>query len=602
MTFRTTAPRAASALSFASLTFLSLAVIGCKHAGKALPFAAPAPDEAAAVQKLVASPLLTALRWSNYVEYQPQVQSLYAGHNNEPVWVKDGKPTAAAKQLIQLMTDAANKGLEPADYDGPRWPARLQKLETIRSGKDTSDQAQRSVAEFDVALTVCAVRYLSDLHLGRINPQTLNFDIDVPGKRAAFDVVKLLNDRVINGTDPASVATSVEPQNPRYKATEAALPDYIDRAKQQEMHPLAPLPALPAKSKPIATGGKYDDMQGLLDHLNADSPVALSLDVTHGYTDSFADVVKQFQQRHGLEPDGKLGQGTIDALNVPLTQRVHQLDDTLERFRWLPDQYDQPRVFVNLPEFMLRAYTPDHELAFKMEVVDGEAKGFHDTPMFVREMRYVVFRPYWNLPPSIIKKEIVPHIRKSGMAYLDKGGYELTTSNGTVVTDATVADVEHLRYAVRQKPGPKNSLGLVKFLFPNEYDVYMHSTPELFLFNLSRRDKSHGCVRLQHADQMAQWVLGNDQKNPATQTLWDMDSIHKAMNDEEKNNKTINLKTTLPVVITYMTAIADEDGSVHFFNDIYGYDKDLDAALAKGRPYAQGVAKINPTLVAGETE
>jgi murein L,D-transpeptidase YcbB/YkuD len=130
----------------------------------------------------------------------------------------------------------------------------------------------------------------------------------------------------------------------------------------------------------------------------------------------------------------------------------------------------------------------------------------------------------------------------------------------------------------------------------------MHSTPELFLFNLSRRDKSHGCVRLQHADQMAQWVLGNDQKNPATQTLWDMDSIHKAMNDEEKNNKTINLKTTLPVVITYMTAIADEDGSVHFFNDIYGYDKDLDAALAKGRPYAQGVAKINPTLVAGETE
>ncbi len=582
-------------------TLAAVTLTGCKHAGKALPFSSQ-PDEAAAVQKLVASPLLTALRWSNYVEYQPQVQALYAAHSGEPVWLKDQQPTAAAKQMIQLMADAANKGLDPVDYDGPRWAARLQKLETIRTSKDASDAAQNSVAEFDVALTVCAVRYLSDLHLGRINPQTLNFDIDVPGKRAAFDVVKLLSEQVLSGTDIASVAASVEPQNPRYKATEAAIPEYIERAKQQEVHPLSPLPALPAKAKPVAAPGTYSDMPGLLDHLNADSPVALSLDTTHGYTDSFTDVVKEFQGRHGLAPDGKLGQGTIDALNVPMSQRVHQLDDALERFRWLPEQYDQPRVFVNLPEFLLRAYGPDHQLAFKMEVVDGEAHGFHDTPMFVREMRYVVFRPYWNLPPSIIKKEIVPHLRKSGMAYLEKGGYELTTANGTVVTNATVSDVEHLRYAVRQKPGPKNSLGLVKFLFPNEYDVYMHSTPELFLFNLSRRDKSHGCVRLQHADQMAQWVLGSDQKDPATQTLWDMDSIHKAMNDEDKNNKTINLKTTLPVVITYMTALADEDGSVHFFNDIYGYDKDLDAALAKGRPYAQGVAKINPTLVAGETE
>jgi murein L,D-transpeptidase YcbB/YkuD len=593
--------RSSAARTLLALLVACAAVSGCKHRSELLPFGAQ-PDEAAAVQKLIASPLLSALRWSNYVEYQPQVQALYTAHNDEPVWLKDGQPTASAKQLIELMTDAPEKGLDPADYDGPRWPARLQKLEALRTAKDTSDEAQRTVAEFDVALTVCAVRYFSDLHLGRVNPETLNFDIDVPAKRAAFDVVKLLNEQVIGGANLGAVAASVEPQNPRYKATEAALADYIERAKIQDMHPLAPLPALPPKSKPVATGGTYSDMQGLLDHLAADWPGSLSLDTTHGYTDSFADVVKQFQQRHGLEPDGKLGQGTIDALNVTLDQRVRQLNDTLERFRWLPDQYDQPRVFVNLPEFMLRAYTPDHNLAFKMAVVDGEAKGFHDTPMFVREMRYVVFRPYWNLPPSIIKKEIVPHVRKAGMAYLEKGGYEVTTANGTVVTNATTSDIEHLRYAIRQKPGPKNSLGLVKFLFPNEYDVYMHSTPELFLFNLSRRDKSHGCVRLQHADQMAQWVLGNDQKDPATQTLWDIDSIHKAMNDEDKNNKTINLKTTLPVVITYMTAMADEDGSVHFFNDIYGYDKDLEAALAKGRPYPQGPAKINPTLVAGETE
>jgi murein L,D-transpeptidase YcbB/YkuD len=166
------------------------------------------------------------------------------------------------------------------------------------------------------------------------------------------------------------------------------------------------------------------------------------------------------------------------------------------------------------------------------------------------------------------------------------------------MSSATVTDIEHLRYAVRQKPGPKNSLGLVKFLFPNEYDVYMHSTPELNLFNLTRRDRSHGCVRLQHADQMAQWVLSNDKPDGD----WDQDKVTGMMTDDENNNKTINLKTPLPVAILYLTANVDEDGNIDFFNDIYGYDQQLEAALAKGRPYPKGEVKINPKLTPGETE
>jgi len=286
---------------------------------------------------------------------------------------------------------------------------------------------------------------------------------------------------------------------------------------------------------------------------------------------------------------------------VPMSVRVQQLNDSLERWRWLPDNYVQPRVLVNLPEFMLRAYEPDHTLSFTMRVVDGEAKGNHDTPMFVRLMRYVVFRPYWNLPPSIVKKEIMPHIARSGLGYLEAHDYEVYKNDGTVVTSYTAKDLEHSRYSVRQRPGPKNSLGLVKFLFPNEYDVYMHSTPELMLFGLSRRDKSHGCVRLQHADQMALWVLHGDQKDPDAENGWDADKVDVAMTGDA-NNKTVNLKTPLPVVITYLTANADEDGTVHFFGDIYGYDKELEAALAKGRPYPRGVMKINPKLTAGETE
>jgi murein L,D-transpeptidase YcbB/YkuD len=400
-----------------------------------------------------------------------------------------------------------------------------------------------------------------------------------------------------------------------YRNLESQLPQFIALAKQQQANPQSPLPGLNG-AKPIEAGGRYAGADALLARLQLEGDIPASDQTTSqpsnsntpakpastDYTKDLAEVVKKYQGRHGLASDGKLGQGTIDALNVPLSKRVQSINDALERWRWLPDNYQQPRVLVNLPEFQLRAFGSDHALAFKMNVVDGEAKGFHDTPMFVREMRYVVFRPYWNLPPSIIKKEIVPHLQKSGIEYLAAHDYEATTNGGKVVDDVTVDQVAHLRVAIRQKPGPKNSLGLVKFLFPNEYDVYMHSTPELNLFSLSRRDRSHGCVRLQHADQMAVWVLGGDQKDPLTQTTWDEDSVHDAMSNEDKNNKTYGLKTPLPVVLTYMTAMADEDGTVHFFNDIYGYDRDLEAALAKGRPYSKKPAKINPTLTPGETE
>jgi murein L,D-transpeptidase YcbB/YkuD len=319
------------------------------------------------------------------------------------------------------------------------------------------------------------------------------------------------------------------------------------------------------------------------------------------YSAEIAAGVKQYQQRHGLQDDGRLGQATIDSLNVPMSVRVQQLDDSLERWRWLPDSYVQPRVLVNLPEFMLRTYEPDHTLAFKMKVIDGQAKDNHATPIFVRLMRYVVFRPYWNLPPSIVKKDIVPHIRRSGLGYLPRNEYEVYENGGAVVSSYTLGDLQHLRYSVRQRPGPKNALGLVKFLFPNEYDIYMHSTPELMLFNLERRDKSHGCIRLQHADQMALWVLHGDQRDPDAENGWDADKVDVAMNGS-LNNRTVNLRKPLPVVIGYFTATADEDGTTHFFDDLYGYDKDLEDALAKGRPYERTAMKINPKLVPGETE
>lgn len=611
MMHRRTPIRLLLALSLSAAALLPFA--GCKrhhlfsqtHPRKAAD-APNTPDYADAIEQFVESPKLDMLRWPNFADDQPTVVKFYQDRDGELAWTRDGKPTPAASQLIQLFTDAANKGLLPEDYDASRWPGRLARLNQIRTQKDTTDAAQSDVARFDVAVTINAIRYLSDLHLGRINPQSLNFDIDVPTRRAAFDVATLLNTQVVDATYVAKLAQSLEPQNTLYLATEQQLPRFRQLAMQEDAAPIEALPALPPDTKPIAPGGSYAGVPALLARLqlegDADSDVKLPTPDSHLYSSALAAAVKRFQSHHGLIVDGRLGQNTIDALNVPMDQRVEQINLALERWRWLPDNYVQPRILVNLPEFLLRAYKPDHSLDFTMKVVDGEAKGNHDTPMFVRLMRYVVFRPYWNLPPSIIKKDLVPHVQRSGPAYIDSHGYEVYKNDGTIVTSYTAHDLAHLRYNVRQKPGPLNSLGLVKFLFPNEYDVYMHSTPELNLFGLTRRDKSHGCVRLEHADQMALWVLSNDQPHPDTQTRWDDDSIEEAMTDEDKNNKTINLRTPLPVVLTYLTAVAVEDGSMHFYNDLYGYDAELATALAKGRPYERATMKINPKLQPGETE
>jgi murein L,D-transpeptidase YcbB/YkuD len=610
-----------SALSVVVISCALLPMGGCKGGEKGLMARfhhrkATSPpnttDYAGDVERLVDAPTLAGMRWPNYAEDQAAVVNFYDDRNDELAWTRDGRPTGAALALLQLFQDAAKKGLNPEDYDADaaaagRWAERLKRLDAIARVKDDSEAAQDAVAEFDVAVTISAVRYLEDLHVGRINPQSLNFDIDTPEKRAEFDVATLLNDHVADAADVPAVVESVEPQNPIYKAAEQALATYRVLAMEQSAAPMQPLPALPGGTKPVDVGGGYAAVPQLWERLQFEGDAApmvvgaAAVSAPTSYDAEVAAAVKQYQTRHGLQPDGRLGAATIASLNVPMSVRVQQLDDALERWRWLPDNYMQPRVLVNLPEFMLRAYEPDHTLAFKMEVVDGQAKDNHATPMFVRLMRYVVFRPYWNLPSSIVKKEIVPHIRRSGLGYLARNEYQVYKNDGTVVTSFTVHDLKHLRYNVRQVPGNKNALGLVKFLFPNAYDVYMHSTPELMLFGLARRDKSHGCIRLQHADQMALWVLHGDQSDPDEENGWDADKVDVAMNGD-LNNRTVNLKTPLPVVIGYFTAMPDEDGTTHFFDDLYGYDKDLEAALAKGRPYERAEMKINTKLVPGETE
>jgi L,D-transpeptidase YcbB len=316
-------------------------------------------------------------------------------------------------------------------------------------------------------------------------------------------------------------------------------------------------------------------------HLLGDLPADATLPADSSvFAGPLVDAVKRFQFRHGLDADGKLGAGTIKQLNVPLADRAKQLELTLERWRWVPYAFTSPPVVVNIPEFRLRAYNNQGQPPLTMSVIVGRSVRTQ-TPVFERDMKYIVFRPYWNVPISIQRGEIVPAVTKN-RNYIAQKNYEVTTPGGEVVTSGPISDevLEQLRTGklfVRQKPGPTNALGLVKLMFPNEYNVYLHSTPSPQLFSQTRRDFSHGCIRVEKPAELAAWALRN---NPG----WDLARVEAAMKTG-KDNVQVNLTQPIPVLILYGTAVVEDDGTVMFFDDIYGHDATLEKALAKGYPY-----------------
>lgn len=567
---------------------LLLATGGC-HRKRKTRSAPKSEDFADKLKPIVASKTLQVLHWPNFSDYEPLVQTFYDDRNFEVAWLEGGKPTRQAIAFIAVFQSAAQKGLNPEDYDAPLWSARVQKL----SARNEDDLAQ-----FDAAMTVSVMRYISDLRIGRVNPTRFNFDINTQEKK--YDLPGFVSDNAVDSEDVPKLIRSVEPDSDRYRETEEALARYLTLQHQQETTPALQQP-LPTVAKPVAVGGTYPAAAQLATRLQLEGDLTSdpSADPSaQTYSADLAEGVKHFQERHGYTMDGKLTPQTIAALNVPMSIRVHQLNDSLERWRWLPNEYVNSPLMVNLPEFVLRGYREDHTLDFTMKVVVGKVVGEHETPVFTHEMKYLIFRPYWNVPMSIIKKELTPHLEKSGIGYLASKNFETVDSKGQLVV-ASAAEVERGGVVVREKPGPKNSLGLVKFMFPNEYDIYLHSTPSPELFERTRRDFSHGCVRVQRPDELAVWVLNRGQAG----TDWDLAKVQDAMNGdgESYNNHAVSLKKPIPIAIFYLTANVEERGDVHFFDDIYGYDKSLEALLAKGMPYPGSPQKVNPKTEPGDT-
>jgi murein L,D-transpeptidase YcbB/YkuD len=461
-------------------------------------------------------------------------------------WFDGAHPTAQAREAVALLADAPSHGLDPQDYGAAGLSRAL----------DDGTPPARLAPLLDAALQ----RFLHDLHLGRIDPRSIHPGFR-PVRRAPFDAAAELQRALAAGRIADAVQAALPPL-PTYGQLREALLRYRVLAR----HPAwaTPLPPLPRTGK-VDAGAPWAGDAMLHERLTAlgDTDGAPSTDAA----------LRSFQRRHGLDDDGVLGSATWGALQVTPAQRVRQIELTLERLRWTPLLQGPRMIVINVPEYMLRAYAVQDgriRVHQTMKVVVGRAAATR-TPLIDEDLRGIEFSPYWNVPPSIIRRELLPRLRRDP-AHWAREGYEFVGPGGqveTVLSSARLDQVLGGGWRIRQRPGPRNALGDIKFIFPNAENIFLHHTPSVQLFDRARRDFSHGCIRIERPEALAAWVL---QGQPG----WDLGRIRAAMT--VGTSSTLTLDTPIPVLIAYATTLV-KNGRIHFYDDVYGLDRQLDAAL-----------------------
>ena len=525
----------------------------------------PSAAGVAALRDIIDTAYHPDLRWPDFSPYRSEVARFYASDGYSLAWIHRGQPRPQALALIRFLQDADSKGLSAEDYDGSRWPERLAKLRESASELD--------LVRFDAALTVSVMRYVRAVHFGRVNPKAFKFELDVENRK--YDLADFLRTVAVSSNDPSSLVQRLEPSFPEYARLIDCLPSYLKLATQDDGERLHPV------SKPLVPGQVYESLPRLVQqlHLLGDLPATEEVSPeSNVYDGPIVDAVKHYQARLGEEPDGRLDAHTIAELNVPLRARVRQIRLALERWRWVSHTFSQPPIVIDLPESRLRGMDETGKTTLSM-TVSVEKDYALKSPVFEGELKYVVFRPYWEVASSIEQHEIIPHIEED-RTYLPKNRFEIVASDGTVITDGpgvsdpVMAQLRAGNLHLRQKPGPKNSIGLVKLSFSNSDNVYLHGADEPQPIPRASHRSSHGCIRVRDAADLAAWILRN---NPG----WDLDRVHAFMNGTRENIQ-VNPTANIPVLIIYGTAAVDEAGVVHFSDDIYGYDAKLEQALAKG--------------------
>ncbi len=520
------------------------------------------PSVAKEITAIIAAKQHPYLKPENFANRSDDLAALYKLSNYQLLWLGNNDNNQNITQLLALLKNAADNGLNAANYN----TRTLQQM--LSTALLFKPDAYRELAQYDTALSLSLLRFLHDLHYGRVNPQGINFNLKLRDKKL-IDLPLLIKSN-IDQHAIAQLPTLVEPKLKQYQQLKSALASYRQLADKSKYVPLF-------FDRTIRPGDNIKQLDELKQFLAAtgDLPADTNGDnapPSTRYSGKIVAAVKTFQQRHGLAVDGVIGRTTLAELNTSPAQRVTQIELAMERLRWLPELSGGPSIIVNIPAFQLWAFDNVNVQApeiINMKVVVGKAMK-NQTPVLMADMSYIDFMPYWNVPYSIVKKEFLPKLMHNP-GFLDKENMELVSSSGVVGFSATtIAQLKQGTVRVRQRPGKKNALGKVKFLFPNKEDVYLHDTPANALFSRSRRDFSHGCVRVEDPLKLAEFVLKN-------QRGWDKERIKKAM--EATKMQRVILKQTIPVLFFYVTAFFDQQNQLVFLPDIYGQDAILLDAL-----------------------
>ena len=551
------------------LAFIATAALPPRAAAAqatATPAVAPRP-EAAAIRAIVDQRSLPLMRWPRLDDVADDLRSAYDATSWTPLWSRDGRPTPAALVVLEQFAAADARGLRVDDYD-----ASALRLLTSQGALRTPEER----AAFDVAISASTARFVRALRFGRVSASAAHAELRFA--REQFDVGFTLRG-LAGSTAPAAALDAFEPPYEHYRLLKKALAHYQTLARDTTIGGVS----MTATLKPGGRDPAVPRLRRLLGAVGDTKSPLPDAAVAHDstlYDEALVNAMRQFQSRQGFESDGVIGTATRARLARPFDTRIEQIALTLERWRWLPHVFTEPPVIVNVPAFRLHAFSSSSDREgdlLSMDVVVGEAFD-HATPVFSDSLRFLVFSPYWEVPPSIARGEILPKARRDG-GYLARGNYEIVDSRERVIapTSSALSAVAAGRARFRQRPGPTNSLGRVKFIFPNAHNVYFHDTPAQAPFGRARRDASHGCIRLSQPARLAEFLL-------RTKSGWDSTRIAAAMS--RTTPQQVDLVRPVPVHIVYATAVAREDGRVFFYEDIYGHDRTLARLLAGGYPYS----------------
>ncbi len=489
----------------------------------------------------------------------------YADADHKTVWVDENGLRPRARQMIRELQRAGNYGLNPDDYDLPE--------EIILASNDKTPTAR--LAEFEHKLSHAVLAYVRHARGGRIAPGSLSGYLDPTLELA--DPLEVM-EKLETLDDPAPYLRSFHPKHPQFEALRQALLKVrggADEGKKRVVLPRGPA---------LKPGMAHEQVAILRKRLEV--PVAEKDGETPGpatvYDSTLEAAVRKFQKSRGIKVDGIVGPGTRRALNggsVVPKNREKTILTNMERWRWIPDNIDKLNIRVNIPEYRFRVYDGE-QVVHAERVVVGKLK--NQTPIFSDKMEYLVFHPYWNVPNSIKKKELLPYLRRGGGG----GGWFSSYSRPRILQahnlyvkyrgreiDASRVDwnrVNIANYRFYQPPGGRNVLGFVKFMFPNKHAVYMHDTPTKNLFNQTRRTYSHGCVRVRNPRKLAEIILARDRG-------WSSGNVGAAI--QRGKNQHVNLNNPIPVHMTYFTARVEKDGKITYFGDVYGHDSRMARAL-----------------------